>query len=471
MTVRDFSFELESPAPDGDWEAYVGLREKGKKITLRVPHGYPEDVDASEKAGILGELMRVVARFSMAHPNEKRSEFKGQSTRDGFMFGNGGQSLRFSDEGADVSYSNLSRFLELIRHLRDPRLLALVKAPGLTPQFDHRHIARNIERATFLPDGTPVFDQLWAPRAQMRRTSSDVVGLACWMALDGLRCLFPDPADSAGDGIGTALRAEWEELSSRFAADQGLEGGASLFSGHRAGTLSILQSALEICMRRAPPVSSDARELHCLLDELLHQALSEQSGDIWGLRGFHHVWESACLEYAIEQSELGEVFTCDGRYLMEIDSGTRAKWEKNRKDVFDQNGIKRCPDLVVRKQDGSYLIVDFKYYAASESQAFLDKRPHQPDLDLIKKAPNDFCKLEKKYRDVANMEIYRWLLMEHGPRSISASGVQLEFWVPGNGKAEAPLPTKCPWMPKLSLVNKPVRQVLGAYAKKFRLLD
>lgn len=470
MAARDFGFELESPSPDGDWEAYVGLREKGKAITLRVPHGYPKDVDVSEKSGILGELMRVVARFSAAFPNEKRSEFEGQSTRDGFIFGNGGQSLRFSDEGADVSYSNLSRYLELIRHLRDPRLLALVKAPGLTSQFDHRHIARNIERATFLPDGTPVFDQLWAPRAQMRRTSNDMVGLACWMALDGLRRLFPDPADSAGDEISTALRAEWEALSSRFADECGLEADASLFSARRADTLSILQSALEICMRRAPPVSSDARELHRLLDDLIHHALSEQSGDIWGLRGFHHVWESACLEYAIAQGELlGEIFTCDYQYLHEIDPKIRAKWRKNRADIFCKHGIERRPDLVVKKHDGSYLIVDFKYYAESESETFVKERPRQSNLELdaVKRGANDFCWREKKYRDVANIEAYRWLLMEHGPQPVSGSSVKLEFWVPGcsGGRVE------CSWMSTLSLVGKPAREVLGAYARKFRLMD
>lgn len=467
MTVLDFDCELEAPNPKGDREAYVGLRVKDQEIALRVPHGYPEG-SVPEKAAILGELMRVVARFSAAFPNEKRSEFEGQSTRDGFMFGTGGQSLRFSDEGVDVSYSNFSRYVELIRHLRDPRLLALVKAPGLTPQFDHRHIARNIERATFLPDGTPVFDQLWAARAQMRRTSSDMVGLACWMALDGLRHLFPDSADSVGDEVGTALRAEWEELSSRFAADHGLEAEASLFSGSRADTLTILHSALEICVRRAPLISADARELHRLLSELLHHKLSEQSGDIWGLRGFHHVWESACLEYAIAQGELlGEVFTCDDKYLQGVDSKTRAKWRKNRADIFEKNGIKRRPDLVVRKQDGSYLIVDFKYYAKSESDVLVKERPSQPDLDSVKKAPDDFCRYEKKYRDVANIEAYRWLLMEHGPQPITGSNIELQFWVPGDSSGRV----ECQWMPPLALIRKPAREVLGAYARKFRLMD
>ncbi|MFZ2854143.1 MAG: hypothetical protein WAZ34_08530 [Rhodocyclaceae bacterium] len=70
-----------------------------------------------------------------------------------------------------------------------------------------------------------------------------------------------------------------------------------------------------------------------------------------------------------------------------------------------------------------------------------------------------------------NIEAYRWLLMEHGPQPIGGSSVQLEFWVPGNGKTEALLPPKCRWMPELSLVSKTARVVLGAYAKKFRLLD
>ena len=463
MTNRDWDFTLEPPDPKGDLEAYVGLREKDGRISLRVPHGYPLADPELDKPRILGELMRVVARFSEAFPEAERSDYKGQSTRDGFLKQYGGQSFRFEHEGADLNYSNLSRYVQLMRRLRDPRLLALVKAPGLTTQFDHRYISRNLERATFLADGTPLFDHLWAPSAQMRHTTGSMVGLACWMALDGLRHLFPDTADHE---IGAALRAEWEGLACRFSDDLGLNVEASLFTGRRVDTLAILQSTLEICIRRDPPMSTDARDLHRLLNELLHHAFSDHDGDIWGLRGFHHVWESACLEHALSQYGIDNVFTCDDTYWVSADPMTRSIWENNRDGVFHKNGIPRRPDLVVKKDDDTYLIVDFKYYAESELIEFIKKRPSEPSLRLCDKDQSDFCRQAKTFQDIVNIEVYRWLLMQHGLQSNDESKVMLELWVPGSEDVRR----VCSWM-GLTLVAMPACEVLGAYARKFHLMD
>lgn len=463
MTIRDWNFALKALGSGGDWEAYVGLCEEDGQVTLRLPHGYREDVAESEKPRILGELMRAVARFSEAFPDVERSCYEGRSTRDGFLRGSGGQPFRFDHDGADVGYSNLSRYIKLIRRLRDPRLLALVKAPGLTAQFDHRYISRNLERAVYLPDGTPLFDHLWAPRAQMRHTGNDMVGLACWMALDGLNHLFPD---SAGHEVSAALQSEWEELAYRFEDEHELDADASLFSGKRKDTLPLLQTALETCVRLAPPISSGANELHHLLDELLHNALSGQGGDIWGLRGFHHVWESACLEYAAQEYGQDNIFTCDQNHWL---GHAPEKWIKNWASVFKEKGLERRPDLVVKKGNGTYLIVDFKYYAADEAKnKFLGKNPpSSPDLEWLKTEPAKFGRQWKPYQDIASVEAYRWRLMQYGLKSSDASKVEIELWVPDMNESRYP----CEWMDGLTLVVKPAREILGAYAKKFRLMD
>jgi hypothetical protein len=502
MTSQDWNFVLESPNPD-DWEAYVGLCEKDGQVTLRVPHGYPNDstddeLPVHDKQQILGELTRAVMRFSgIYHAKVKRS------SRDGFLQAADGQSFSFDSNGSAPVHTHLFRYVQLIRKLRDPRLLALTKTPGLTTQFDHRYIARNLERAMFLTDGTPVFENTWAPRTQMRHAGNDMVGLACWMALDALEHLFLDSADRE---IGGALQAEWEELKCRFADEHELEADASLFLGNRSDTLRALQAALEICVRREPSVSSDARELHQLLDELLHYAPSGHDGYICGLKGFHQVWESACLEYAIDEIEphgTDKIFTCDDEFLSGIDPSTRKRWKDNRHRVFAKNGIARRPDLVIKKdgKDGvnEYTIVDFKYYAVSESNKKYEAG-NRPKASKLSSTPeplklltdDEWLAFRKKYaefestykaaQDIGNIEAYRWLLMQYAP--CDETKVTLELWVPGEKLNPGRKPL-C-WQARdgdsnllgdstkfnnLKLVYKPAQTILGAYAKKFRLMD
>lgn len=494
MTIRNWNFALESPK-SGE-EAYVGLREKGDKVTLRVPHGYPIDLTGDklsvhEKQQILGELTCAVMRFSAAFSKKvDRSIYDGRSTRDGWLKADGGQSFNFDDPAH--GYTHLDRYYKLISMLRDPRLLAITKAPGLTAQFDHRYIARNLERAMFLADGTPVFDLSWAPRTQMRHTGNDMVGLACWMALDAVKILFPNSADHQ---IAAVLQSEWEELAHRFADEHELDADASLFSDKRKDTLPLLQTALETCVRLAPLVSSDARELHHLLDELLHYALSGQDGDIWGLQGFYHVWESVCLEHAIAQYGIDKIFTCDDTFLPDIDQSIRNKWKDNQRLVFARNGIARCPDLVIETKEGNYLIVDFKYYAEEESEKFVKERPSTPNFDLCKKDDN-FCKKVKAYQDIASIEAYRWLLMQHEINPVGRalaqhlglkpdlqsiddeSRVTLELWVPGK-KYKKYLLCWQAWEDNKplgdpakfgTLAYKHAREIIGAYASKFDLM-
>lgn len=456
---------LETPS-HSDREAYVGLREKN---TLRVPHGYPTGKEVKEKPKIFGEITRAIARFSEARSNLARSSYEQRSTRDGFLKDDGGQSLSPTSTTPDFSYSHLSLYVQLIRQLRDPHILAITKASGLTAQFDHRYISRNLERAMFLPDGTPVFENLWAPRTHMRHTGNDMVGLACWMALDGLNHLFPDSAEHE---ISAGLQSEWEELAHRFADDHELDVEASLFSKNREATLHLLQAALEACIRIAPPVSADSRELHHLLDLLLHSTLAEQDGDIWGLKGFHHVWEAACLEYAIGKYGARNVFTCDQKYWLGL---VPPEWEWNWSRIFGEDGLVRKPDLVVKTHgDGplpTYLIIDFKYYAEDDVRSkFLGKHPpSRPDLKLLRNDANKFELKWKSYQDIASVEAYRWRLMQHELKSADASQVKIELWFPVD-EYKLPCVHHSKWMSGLTLVGKPARQIIAAYSKKFRLM-
>jgi hypothetical protein len=406
--------------------------------------------------------MRAVARFSQSYPNVNRSEHEIHSTRDGFLEDFGGQSFRHHQHDAKPGFSHLSRYIQLIRLLREPRLMAITKALGLTSHFDHRHISRNLERATYLPDGTPVFEHSWSPRTQMRHAGNNLVGLACWMALDGLVHLFPESADRE---IGTALQIEWDEIAFRFANESELSTDASLFTGKREETQGLLKAELEKNMRLFPPVTPNACELHLLLNELLYSNLTGLNGEIFGLKGFHHVWESACLEYAVQKYGIGNVLTCDDSYWQ---GSFQAKWVENRNRVFAKNGLKRRPDLVVKMADGTYLIVDFKYYAADDTRSNLASwPPRSPSLQLLKTESGKFASEWKSYQDIANVEAYRWRLMQYELNSSDSHKVKIELWVPDTDERQC----QCPWMDGLSIVGKSARDVIGAYARRFRLMD
>src|SRR5581483_5394552 len=117
----------------------------------------------------------------------------------------------------------------------------------------------------------------WAQRAHMLRTENDLANFACWVALDAINHLFPD---AAGDDIGASLMKEWEELARRFSLANGLEG-TSLFSHDRAEVHLALSVALENCRRSEPLISSESRDLHGLLDEILSHSSSDQNGEVW----------------------------------------------------------------------------------------------------------------------------------------------------------------------------------------------
>ena len=104
--------------------------------------------------------------------------------------------------------------LALIRRLRNPHFLAEVRKPGLNSQFNDRQISRALEHAHFLPDGTPVFEQMWGSSRQLGVKHEDYSGLAVWIALDALGHLFPDDMDTA---LSPGLRAECAAIAAQFA--------------------------------------------------------------------------------------------------------------------------------------------------------------------------------------------------------------------------------------------------------------
>ncbi|MDB5936744.1 MAG: hypothetical protein JWQ01_4088 [Massilia sp.] len=469
-----WNIAIEQASGTNGVEAFVGLlRQPDGTLALRLPLGYV--ISAQESAQhCLGYFSRILARFASHHPDERRSEYQ----RDGYLRAHRGQSYGPTAKQLP-GYSKVGNCLELIRRLRDPRLLALARMPGLSG-FDARYISRNLERASYLPDGTPYFDAMWTHAPQLLQTRNVMVGLAAWVALDTVSHLFPGVLNRELD---SALTAEWQVLADRFADDHGLDATASLYAETSTATLSILQTALEAIAQRTPPVHADARNLHEILDRLLNFSLTANNGEIWGLQGFHRVWEAACLEYAQKKYGEAAIFTCDDELLATASPRERNRWKQNRHQIFAHNGLARRPDLVIQKDDGGFLIVDFKYSTAYAEETLLRRRPRAPDLlrssdtpDLPRAIAEQF----KLYQDIANLESYRWLLMQHGLKSADESLVDLELWVPSE-KTES---KRCAWMAQvggralpesgfngLVIVYQSTREIIGPYGDSFKIFE
>ncbi|WP_256079494.1 hypothetical protein [Massilia sp. YIM B04103] len=419
-----WQFELEAATLDCTGESYVGLvRNTDGSACLRLPYGYrPRPGDSKEHC--LGHLSRVLARFAREYPKESTSK------RDGYLRAAQGQAIQPSRE-QDLDYSKLASQIALIRRMSDPSLLALVRAPGLAPGFDARHISRNLERATYLPDHTPYFDTMLAQPARLRRTSTDLVGLACWIALDALHHLFPAAADRE---IAPSLLEEWETLAARFADSQHLPRHASLFGAGHETTLAQLQDAFDASTGSAPPVHAEARELADTLEQVLHCSASASGGDIFGLKGFHRAWEAACLNHALVHFGAERILCCDHALLHQATPAQRQRWTRARHELFAWNGTARRPDLVVEGEEGRLLLIDFKYSAAYAQESFFQSRPRPPDTRQQPKTWQDwrrFCEQAKLHQDIASLEAYRWLLMQHHLKSHEEGRINVEIWVPG----------------------------------------
>lgn len=477
--MTSWHVEIEGRVADSDYEAFVGLRLREGKPVLRLPLGYTV-APAESGQRCLGDCSRILARFASDYPEERRSQHQG----DGYLRASAGQSYRPGSPKA-MSYSKIGNCLKLIRRLRDPSMMALARMPGLAG-FDPRYISRNLERATYLPDGTPYFDVMWSHAPQLRRMCSDMVGLAAWTALDTVEHIFPTFRYRELD---SALANEWKLLAERFASDFDLDSSASLYSGDSATTLTTLQAALETITRQTPPLHADARELLDILDGLLNFSLIENGGEIWGLEGFHRVWEAACLEHAQTKYGADAIFTCDDELLKEAAPQDRKRWSQNRRQVFARNGIARRPDLVVQRSDGRFLIVDFKYSSAYADETILKRRPPAPRMPRVSNNANslstpqarrEFTEQYKLYQDIANLEAYRWLLMQHLLKSPDESLVDIELWVPSETAGIRP----CRWhasnwndaMPgsefeRIAIVQIPTRDIIGPYGEKFSIFN
>lgn len=471
MNSLHWDFSVSGPVADPKTAGFVGLRHDGERAVLYLPHGMSTTVPQDQKPGTLGLVVRVLSRYAelqLRHPPTARPD------RDGPVQGKG-QSHAWSAAGPQSGFHHTFAYVQLIRLLQRAGTLSIGKERRWNAEFDHRHLSASLERALLLPNGVAVLDQTLGPATVMKRQPQALVGLACWLALDGLQHLFPAPDKGDWDDRPPrAILAEWQGLAARFAERQGLTRSASLFGDLPSirRCLGQLQAALQACVASDPPVSSEARSLHDVVQALLHHRTGAAAGPWLGLQTFHQVWEAACLDYAINTFGASAVVTCDTEHLDRRFDAHRARWQEAQQRLFTFGGYPRRPDLVVRSQAG-WRIIDFKYYDADNARRQFAVHPTSPDLSLVYSKDEAervaYAKACKPHQDVVNMSCYRWLLKERGGAlGLKAEDpIDCEFWLAGQAEHKS----HRPWMSDLglTLAEQPAVQVLARYASGWRL--
>jgi hypothetical protein len=473
--VNTWHIELAGPESATSRESYVGLVRDTLtgRHTLRLPIGYALPPDPSPHEH-LGRITRAIAHFCTLFADRKIAD----SPRDGLLGGSNGERLTPGDAPAP-GFSRMRACLALIRRLRNPHFLAEVRKPGLNSQFNDRQISRALEHAHFLPDGTPVFEQMWGSSRQLGVKHEDYSGLAVWIALDALGHLFPDDMDTA---LSPGLRAECAAIAAQFANAYRLSPDASLYAGKSDRTLATLRAALARMSTQAPAVFAATRELQHLLDVYLNHEMNGP-GDIRGVAGFYQVWEAACLQHARARYGDDRIHTCDPQFAGPATPATLRRWQDNRERVFARNGRDRRPDLVLLNENGRHTLIDFKYSMAfGRDAAFYSRRPAVPDLKSLKPTRDsieEFKEALKLAQDVNNAEAYRWLYMQHQLETHQDDAVDIEFWVPAFEAEAMPVAWSVHGIGSrhagsgfrgFSVRHQPTATLLSDFAAKFRLL-
>jgi len=446
--------------------ALVGFkaREFDGSRSLRLPLGYPEG-KPSDLRDIVVEIYRMLFRF--AGICERNREEPDPHNGEGGVTEPGGLGYGPSDDAIlpDFSFRLISALRALFSLLRTPSILTLeMKTSPRNGHFDWRQIERQLHRAMYLADGTPVFESMAAPQPVLREQTTDIIGMACWVARDASAHFLNESLQSIA---GEALAAEWEALADDFALHY-LTRSQSLFGDPTDKTCCELLHILLEIDRHTPFRMPAYLELAELLEAILSYRVDGDGGDSWAMKEFHQAWESVCLEYAIsvfKDKNNYAIVTCDYAFLDSegADERLMAAWRENRKKVFSRHARDRRPDIVV-KEGKKFRVIDFKYYSASDLNSFKENKRKRPSH-----AGYSFNKLAQ---DIDNLEDYGFLLATSS-YAVPMEDISFEMWVPGENMGDEDLKFESELKSELEIriTKKDSRALVQAYGEKFRMWE
>jgi hypothetical protein len=416
------------------------------RLVLRVPYGM-EHLDPTRSMALL-YMAFVVFRST-------RRSLKRLSAADGVEMSRGGGGASTND--VNISFHDALALDALFDRVDPRRVLSLCDRHASSTPDPFRRLDRHLHRALFDDNGAAFIERAPGRRRWIRYGRADIVGLYCFLALDFYQhFLEVDPARCWGSFLSEGTSAAADFRHRYLTPDDSLYLGSAL---DRDKCRQRMRHLLNMIDRTSVLQSGTYRELYEALHRYLNAGIATGApeGQIWGVNDFWAVWESACLNHALADSEkdLQRIFTCDFEHLPSglATTALEARWLALREKVFARNDIRRRPDLVLDR-GGRLVIVDFKYHAEP-----VLRRP---------KTLGTLSPLIRMERDFSSMETYGLLLANHLlSMSRPPAPVTLEMWLPGHSASVSEVDGDPRWDPPLAIRTLSTSDVMTQYSRLY----
>lgn len=159
--------------------------------------------------------------------------------------------------------------------------------------MDLSQLHRFLHKATFLPNGVAYVDSMTLPRQEIHFELTDIAAMYCYILVE------------VKQQLKESVNPEVKTLAERFKQNY-IRADYSLFDEHYYELVTdILKDAIEVINQNTPFKDSDYWQFYEAIELFLYGNLSQNTeGETWGIKNFHSVWESLCLTYLAQNTNL-----------------------------------------------------------------------------------------------------------------------------------------------------------------------
>jgi hypothetical protein len=313
--------------------SFVGIEKREGILYFCLPKGFSEKIDRFSRFSKNRDLFFLFYKiFDTFNEFEKKD-------RDGVIKSTKGSEIQ--DDGDDLEnifYSKLDIIGSLLDVYDEPKILSLAYRLGKSDKFDVSQIHKYLHQAVYQPNNAAYVDQMLLPKKVLQFESTDIVSMYCY--------LFCEVKQQLKESVSTEITSLSERFREKYSRNDD-----SLFDEQSyEQVLDILKDTLETIDHNTPIKDADYWQYYEAIELFLYGDLNkEEDGEIWGVSNFHSVWESMCLVYISQNTDLSYLLHLDSKY---ISTRILEQIEGNHKiinlaNTFKLNGSYLNPDTVI----------------------------------------------------------------------------------------------------------------------------
>ena len=326
--------------------SFVGIEKREGILYFCLPKGFSEKIDRfsrfSKNRDLFFLFYKIFDTFKKICIDKRYldnvDEFE-KKDRDGVIKSTKGSEIQ--DDGDDLEnifYSKLDIIGSLLDVYDEPKILSLAYRLGKSDKFDVSQIHKYLHQAVYQPNNAAYVDQMLLPKKVLQFESTDIVSMYCY--------LFCEVKQQLKESVSTEITSLSERFREKYSRNDD-----SLFDEQSyEQVLDILKDTLETIDHNTPIKDADYWQYYEAIELFLYGDLNkEEDGEIWGVSNFHSVWESMCLVYISQNTDLSYLLHLDSKY---ISTRILEQIEGNHKiinlaNTFKLNGSYLNPDTVI----------------------------------------------------------------------------------------------------------------------------